>query len=70
MRESNYQRGVITEVAKQLKRRTGRKVRLQTVAAWLHEDPERRQQPRFGVGLLLVQIGKEIINHAAKESKS
>lgn len=61
MHENNYQRGVITEVAKQIKRRTGKKIRLGTVGSWLHPDPKRRQQPRFGVGLLLVEIGKEIM---------
>lgn len=45
--------GTYTSVAYWLQERTGEKVTRQTVGRWLATDPERRQTPHYGWGLLL-----------------
>ena len=45
--------GTITRVTEWLKQRTGEDITRQTVGRWLTADPEKRQQPRYGWGLLL-----------------
>ncbi len=61
-------RGFVSVLTARLNRRTRQTWRIQKVMAWLHPDPRRRPQPPFGAGLLLVEVGKEVI--AEKESEN
>jgi len=59
-------RGVVKAVADRLKRRTGKTVDLSTVWSWLHTNPKKRTMPTLGTGLLLMEIGKEVMAEAEK----
>lgn len=52
--------GAAGEVLKRLSRRTRKKWNIENVHRWLNNDPAKRTQPLFGVGLLLVKIGEEL----------
>lgn len=45
--------GSITRMTRWLTERTGQEVHRQTVSRWLQVDPEKRQIPHYGWGLLL-----------------
>jgi hypothetical protein len=54
--------GLLSEIALRMTQRTGRTWRLQTLSQWLNHDPAKRHQPSFGAGLLLLEVGRELIN--------
>lgn len=58
--------GTITKVTARLEKLMGSKVHRQLVEKWLHPDPAKRTQPRFGVGLLLMKVRDEIKGHEIK----
>lgn len=58
----------VTDVTERMSKRTRRKIQIQRVMTWLHPDPKRRQQPRLGAGLLLLEVGRELM--AEHESKN
>lgn len=41
---------------------TGRKWNRQQVESYLHHDPKKRQQPRYGTGLALVEAANQVIS--------
>lgn len=53
--------GSIKEITKRLSKRTKKQWNRENVERWLHKDPEKRSQPLLGVGILLIQIGRELI---------
>lgn len=48
--------GSYGEAVKWLTKRTGRTQFIQNVHQWLHPDPAKRVEPRFGMGLLLLDF--------------
>lgn len=54
-------RGTILELAKILSDKTGEKIYRQYVENWLHPDPEKRIEPKLGIGLLLIEEGNRLI---------
>lgn len=65
-------RGAITEVVRRLSARTKKQWRRENAERWLHPDAKKRTQPLFGVGLLLMEIGQELLaeQEAAKLDKA
>lgn len=61
-------RGTIAEVRRRLDKATKKQWDPDIVANWLHKDPKKRTMPLFGVGLLLVEIGREIMAEKAVEA--
>lgn len=59
-------RGTVYEVRRRLCKRTRKTWHADNVAKWLHKDPKKRGQPLLGVGLMLVEIGDEIMRENAK----
>ena len=67
--------GTLTRLAVRLKELTGENQYRQNIGEWLHPDPAKRIEPRFGMGLLLVQVweaelSKESGNGAAAAGPS
>lgn len=54
--------GTVTEIADRLTKITGKKVHRQQVQTWLNSDGNK--QPRLGMGLMLMQVGYEIMGTA------
>lgn len=54
-------RGSTAEVLKRLCVKTRKKFNRENVGRWLHPEAKKRTQPLFGVGLLLVEIGQELL---------
>lgn len=48
-------RGSILQITEWLQERTGTTLSRQTVGRWLNTDPDKRQEPKHGFGLLLEQ---------------
>ena len=48
--------GASQQIAAHLTRLTGTKQYRQNVEEWLHADQDRRTEPRFGMGLLLMDL--------------
>lgn len=69
IRHVRAKKGGVVRMLKALNRRTRKNWQRANLERWLATDPEKRIQPLFGVGLLLVQIGKAIIaeDKGAKE---
>lgn len=53
--------GKITELADEMDRRTSTKVSRQAVSKWLAADPGKRQEPKFGIGLILIEAAEELM---------
>ncbi len=51
----------VTDLTERLSKRTRKKWAIQKVMSWLHPDPKRRHQPLLGAGLLLLEVGRELI---------
>lgn len=47
-------RGTMGALAERLSARLGYKVHRQLVQGWLHPDPERRIEPKLGLGLVIL----------------
>lgn len=58
--------GTIARVTERLTKLMKTKVHRQLVEKWLCPDQAKRTQPRFGMGLLLVKVGNEIITPKEK----
>ncbi len=59
----------VTDLTERLSKKTKRKWAIQKVMSWLHPDPSKRHQPLLGPGLLLLQVGKELMSeHEAKSN--
>lgn len=54
-------RGSTAEVQRRLKLKSGKQWNRENVQRWLHPEAKKRTQPLFGVGLLLVEIGQELL---------
>lgn len=54
-------RGALIEIHRRLNQRTRKKWHLRNVFGWLHSDANKRTQPLLGVGLLLKEIGTELM---------
>jgi hypothetical protein len=54
-------RGSTMEIRRRFCRATGREWPKNTIMRWLHRDPDRRIEPLFGSGLLLLHIGREVM---------
>lgn len=50
-------RGETTAIVNELTKLTGQTQYRQNVEEWLHPDPEKRVEPRLGVGLALLIVG-------------
>lgn len=57
-------KGTYTALANALGDAMGKPLARQQVEQWLHPDPYMRVQPRYGIGLLLVKLGAELIAKA------
>lgn len=55
-------RGAMREILIRLRKRTRKRFNRENIARWLTKDKVRRTQPLFGVGLLLVEIGDDLMN--------
>ncbi len=51
----------VTDLTERLSKRTRKKWAIQKVMSWLHPDPKRRHQPLLGAGLLLLEVGRELM---------
>ena len=49
-------RGTMTAVRRSFEKRNGRRWNRENFERWLAVDPKRRVEPRFGCGLILLQI--------------
>ena len=47
--------GALTKLADKISDLAGGEIHRQTLGRWLHADPEKRNQPTLGAGLLLVR---------------
>lgn len=54
------ERGRIQAIADLLSEKTGESITRQMVSRWLHPEPEKRQQPSLGYGLLLLWAVKHL----------
>ena len=59
--------GTVAQIAQTLNKRTGQNWQVNKILIWLHPDPAKRRQPTFGAGLLLLEVGREIM---ARDQKS
>lgn len=59
--------GAVKRLSDRLSKLTGKAVMRQTVGRWLHKDPDARQQPSYGFGILLEQAATEIQEEMRKE---
>jgi hypothetical protein len=59
-------RGAITRLKKRFDHVTGREWRRHNFERWLHPDPDSRVEPSYGSGVLLVAIGKEIMENQSE----
>jgi hypothetical protein len=57
--------GTITNLAGRLATLTGEKQYRQNVGEWLHPEPAKRIEPRFGMGLLLVRVYETELRNGA-----
>ena len=53
-------RGTYAKISQVLTARIGETQHRQNVRSWLHTDPAKRVEPRFGIGLMLLEIGAEL----------
>ncbi len=53
--------GAVARITERLTKLLGKKAYRQEVEVWLHPDPAKRIQPRFGKGLLLLQAGRDVM---------
>lgn len=56
--------GTITKLAARLSELTGATQYRQNIGEWLHPDPAKRIEPRFGMGLLLLDVYRTELNGA------
>jgi len=52
--------GALAELARRLSKRTGKKIHYQYVQQLLHLDPEKRVEPSYGMGSLLIRIARQM----------
>ena len=53
--------GVADKLAKKLTERTGRAVQRQQVNEWLASDPDKRVEPKLGIGTMLIDAARDLI---------
>jgi hypothetical protein len=58
-----------TALAEALSARTGKKIHRQMVEGWLNPDRDKAIEPKLGIGLLLIEEGKKLIEAPKKEGK-
>ena len=54
-------------IADEMTKRANAKFHRQEIAVWLHEDEERRIEPRLGAGLLLIDVGNKVAKKNCKD---
>lgn len=59
-------RGAEIALAERMTKRTGQQVLRQQVQGWLNPDPEKRIEPKLGVGLMLILEGRAMIQGSAE----
>lgn len=69
VREMAKQRGFVTRLIKQLEAVTGKQWHRQHVEMWLNSDEEKRTEPRFGAGLLMLSEARKL-NERMKHERS
>lgn len=52
--------GFNAAMAQEMSKRLGKKIHRQSMALWLHDNDKKRIEPRLGVGLILVEVGKVV----------
>ena len=60
--------GMVKTIADRLSTLTGKPVMRQTVGRWLHKDPDKRQQPSYGFGLLLEDVVRDLQEEQSKQT--
>jgi hypothetical protein len=53
-------RGALAQIAEELSRRTRKKQFAANVGTWLDSDPNKRAEPRLGLGLFLLDIQTDL----------
>lgn len=61
-------RGTIVLIKAEFERITGRPWLRHNFERWLNPRPERRHQPLYGVGKLLIQVGKRVMKRRIAEA--
>jgi hypothetical protein len=56
--------GGTNEFADRISKRVGKKFQRQYIEELIHPDREHRVQPRFGLGLVIVEVGNEMIKES------
>jgi hypothetical protein len=54
-------RGTVVKIQAAFEKAAKRKVNRQIVERWLHSDPDRRNEPLYGNGVLLIRVAKDVI---------
>lgn len=62
-------RGTIIELADVMSNRTGQKIYRQSVEKWIHPEADKRIEPKLGIGLILIEEGRKVIEKAVKPPK-
>ncbi len=47
--------GMLTKLTEEMNRRTSTTVTRQAVSKWLHQDAGKRQEPRLGIALVMIE---------------
>lgn len=61
-------RGAYGWVQIAFERRTKKAWGLRSIYRWLNPDPKKRIEPRYGAGLVLVKVGKMVIEKKKQEA--
>lgn len=59
-------RHAVATITRMMNERTGQNFLRQQVITYVHHDPNRRREPRLGVGLLLIEISRELVKGKRK----
>lgn len=62
-------RGTISRIREEFNKRTKKEWRRDNFERWLNPSPEKRIQPLFGTGILLVEIGSKVIQQIKRENR-
>ena len=62
--------GNARRLASRLTEVTGEAVYRQSIEGWVHPDPEKRVQPRLGMGLVMLETVKRLEAEDKKKSKA
>lgn len=59
----NAENGRKAQLARLLGEAMGTEVHRQLVEGWVHPDPNKRVEPRMGLGIILLRVGGEMMGH-------